>query len=360
MYLCSFIIVSLTLSAGIYLLLPEWPSLLEFFSCFFFSRSPEHFAAISSKVHNNFDTGHTCFSHVILCFLQQDIIDFFVKNISNENLGVICNAHVVHADLSDHGAMDDNCLKLAELAATAVDFPKTGKMVSMPASLKPKLYPDFMDKDDHRSYKSEKILGRLYRKIKDASDEDNSSELLSVYQDLPYDKNLEIHGATEYLEEAWETKCSYDRQLNALLGQFRVDKEGEVVTGHLCSMSKQNSRKQGEIKERLKNAYYALNKKYRRAFDNIGADPFQLTEEERNLRYEQKASAWYCVTYHPKWVEKSIAMREADRERVPPRLSFAWIPADYLVRIKIKSRDGKVGAGKPIDSLASYLSERIF
>lgn len=292
--------------------------------------------------------------------IHQDIADFFVKNISNANLGVICNAHVVHADLSDYGAMDDNCLKLAELAATAVDFPKTGKMVNMPTSLKPKFYPDFMDKDDHHSYKSEKILGRLYRKIKDASDEDNSSELISVYQDLPYDENLEIHGASEYLFEAWEAKCSYDQQLNALLGQFRVDKEGEVVTGHLCSMRKLNSRKQGDVKERLKNAYYALNKKYRRAFEDIGIDPLQLTDEEKNARYENKASAWYHVTYHPKYVEKSIAMREADGEWVPPRLSFAWIPADYLVRIKIKSRDGKVGTGKPIDSLASYLSERMF
>ena len=62
----------------------------------------------------------------------------------NENLGSICNAHVVHADLSEYGALDEKCIHLVELAATAVDFPKTGKTVSMPAQLKPKLYLDFM------------------------------------------------------------------------------------------------------------------------------------------------------------------------------------------------------------------------
>jgi len=300
-------------------------------------------------------------SHVFVFFILQDIVDFFVKNISNDSLGVICNAHVVHADQSEYGAMDEKCLKLAELAATAVDFPKTGKMVNMPASLKPKVYPDFMDKDHFQSYKSEKILGRLYRKIKDASDQDNSSELVYAYEDLPYDTELEVPGARDYLFEAWQTKCSYDRQLNALLGQFRVEKEGEVVTGHFFSFNKLNSRKQGEIKERLKNAYYALNKQYRHAFEEVGQDLLELTDEEMNTRYENKASAWYQVTYHPRWLEKFIETKDPDGELVPPRLSFAWIPADYLVRIKVKNRDkGKVGGGKPIDSLASYLSERIW
>ncbi|KAI9128675.1 hypothetical protein K1719_000158 [Acacia pycnantha] len=79
----------------------------------------------------------------------RDIVDFYVRNMVNENLGAICNAHVVHADLRDYGAMSQNCITLAELAATAVDFPKTGKIVSMPHHLKPKLYPDFMGKQPH-------------------------------------------------------------------------------------------------------------------------------------------------------------------------------------------------------------------
>lgn len=290
----------------------------------------------------------------------RDIIEFFLKNMVNENLGVICNAHVVHADRSEYGALDESCLQLAELAATAVDFPKTGKLVTMPPALRPKVYPDFMGKDDHLSYKSEKILGRLYRNIKDATDNDVSSELICTAENLPYDADLDIPGASYYLADAWQNKCSYDGQLNALLGQYRVRSEGEVVTGHIWSLPKYNSRKQGELKERLKNAYSALHKEFRRIFESMGPDFQQLTDDEKSLSYEQKASAWYQATYHPRWIEKSREIKEPDGDVVPARLSFAWIAADYVARIKIRSRESKkFDNRRPIDTLACYLSERM-
>ncbi|KAK1275905.1 RNA-dependent RNA polymerase 6 [Acorus gramineus] len=291
----------------------------------------------------------------------QDIIDFFSKNLVNENLGKICNAHVVHADMSPQGALDEKCLQLAELAAHAVDFPKTGKIVTMPHALRPKLYPDFMRKDDFQSYKSEKILGKLYRRIVDASNEETvSPELTCRLEDLPYDTDLEILGAADFTAEAWQCKCSYDGQLNALLGQYMVNSEGEVVTGHIWSMSKYTSRKRGELKERLNSAYHALQREFRRVFESLGPDSAAFTDEEKNSLYERKASAWYQVTYHPRWVKKLIEMREPDGEGVPVLLSFAWITIDYIVRIKVRGRDmTKMNGGNPIDSLANYLSERL-
>ncbi|GKF11287.1 RNA-dependent RNA polymerase 6, partial [Tanacetum coccineum] len=59
------------------------------------------------------------------------IIDFFTKNMVNDSLGIICNAHVVHADMSDCGALDEKCIKLAELASIVVDFPKTNGALRM-------------------------------------------------------------------------------------------------------------------------------------------------------------------------------------------------------------------------------------
>lgn len=282
----------------------------------------------------------------------------------NENLGVICNAHVVHADLSEYGAMDEKCLQLAELASTAVDFPKTGNFVTMPPNLRPKLYPDFMGKDDHMSYKSEKILGKLYREIRDASCDDPSSSSSAAqacsWEDVSYDTDLEVPGASDYLFDAWNCKCAYDGQLNALLGQYKVCSEGEVVTGHIWSMPKNNSRKQGELKERLKNAYTALRKEFRNVFETAGPDFNELSDDEKSVWYEQKASAWYQVTYHPKWLRKSCEMRELEGEVVPTRLSFAWIAADYLVRIKVRCQDkSKLNQQRPVDALAVYLSDRI-
>ncbi|KAJ1283464.1 hypothetical protein BS78_03G130300 [Paspalum vaginatum] len=288
---------------------------------------------------------------------QHDIVDFFLKNMVNEKLGPISNAHVVHADMSQYGAMDEKCIQLAELAATAVDFPKTGKIVSMPPSLRPKLYPDFMGKDDAISYKSEKILGRLYRSIQEGSSGDLVPEETCTLKDLPYDADMEVPGATDYLSSAWQCKCSYEAQLNALLNQYGVRTEAELVTEHIWSLPKYNSRKQGDIKERLKNAYSSLHKEFRSIFQSIETSESEISDDEKNRVYEMKASAWYQVTYHPKWVQRSREMLEPDCEDVPARLSFAWIAVEYLARIKIRRRgEGNVDSRRPVDKLAAYIS----
>ncbi|PKA57860.1 putative RNA-dependent RNA polymerase SHL2 [Apostasia shenzhenica] len=268
---------------------------------------------------------------------HKDIIDFFVRNMVSESLGVICNAHVVHADLSEHGAMDEKCIQLAKMAATAVDFPKTGIQVTMPASLKPKLYPDFMEKHEHKSYKSEKILGKLYRSIRDASSESSMQpELTSSYEALPYDTDLEVPGALDYIQAASENKGLYDAQLNALLGQYRIRTEAEVVIGQISSLPKYNSRKQGEIKERAKNAYAALHREFRQIFESEAGS--QLPSDEKDRVLMRKASAWYQVTYRPNWVKKTMERGGPDAGEVAPRLSFAWIAADYLAGIKMSKQ----------------------
>lgn len=283
----------------------------------------------------------------------------------NESLGTICNAHVVHADSSYDGAMNENCLLLAELAAKAVDFPKTGKIVNMPSHLKPKMYPDFMEKEDFQSYKSTRILGRLYRKIKDDYDIDltPSGVINFLPKEIPYDMDLETPGAATFINEAWEIKCSYDEQLNSLLGQYKVNKEEEVVTGHIWSMPKFSSKKQGELKERLKNAYNALKKEFRRVFEHMDANFDDLSSDKKNAAYEHKASAWYQVTYHPKWVKMSLDLQDPDaNDKETVMLSFPWIAADYLARIKIRRggmRDVRAQPNKSINSLARYLLDKI-
>ncbi|XP_047972265.1 RNA-dependent RNA polymerase 6 [Salvia hispanica] len=293
---------------------------------------------------------------------HSDIIEFFTKNMVNESLGTICNAHVVHADLSESGALDEKCIKLAELAAIAVDFPKTGKIVSMPPDLKPQMYPDFMGKEELQSYKSAKILGKLYRRVRDAYDLDYeaSSQLTYPAEHIFYDQELEVAGSKDFIADAWSCKCSYDGQLIGLLGQYKVNSEDEVVTGHIWSMPKFSSKKQGELKERLKHAYSALRKDYRKIFECMGPEFDQLPDHEKNALYEQKASAWYEVTYHESWVKKSKELQEMDDSGKTVLLSFAWIAADYLARMKIRRRRMENAiSNKPIDSLGRYLADKI-
>nr|XP_034599084.1 probable RNA-dependent RNA polymerase SHL2 [Setaria viridis] len=279
---------------------------------------------------------------------QHDIIDFFLKNMISEILGLISNAHVVHADYSKYGAMDDKCIQLAELAATAVDFPKTGKMVTMPPSLRPQEYPDFMGKEDDISYKSEKILGKLYRSIQQYNLGRSLED--SIRNDVPYDTKLEVPGASHFLADAWQCKCSYESQLNGLLNQYGVRTEAEVVTGEIYSLTERNKKKKNEIKERLKHAHSKLHQEFRNIFESIGADHGEISDDKKNLVYEMKASAWYQVTYHPYWIQFSRKMTEFDGKEMPARLSFAWIAVDYLAHIKMRCR-GEVDASSKDRSL---------
>eukprot|EP01018_Ginkgo_biloba_P010053 Gb_12326 [translate_table: standard] len=293
----------------------------------------------------------------------EDIIDFFARHMVNDSLGVICNAHVVHADQSDMGALDESCLELAEKAAMAVDFPKTGKVAVMPQHLKPKQYPDFMGKEDIVSYKSEKILGVLYRKIKDmfgeeVGEQECYAECDKLFETPTYDVDLEMEGFEEYIDEAWKYKCSYDQQLHALLGQFNVKKEGEVVTGQISSLSKYNSRRQGEIKERLQHSYRALRKEFRLIFEGI-------TKESENPQpcgqstQEAKASAWYHVTYHPNWVQKAMELKEIDDTYGAPLLSFPWIAVEFLAHIKMRKLRPDADYSSAIRSLATCVGGKI-
>ncbi|EEH16788.2 hypothetical protein PABG_06875 [Paracoccidioides brasiliensis Pb03] len=129
--------------------------------------------------------------------VTDDIIDFFVTFMQQDQLGRIATIHQAIADQRDRGTFDEQCLLLAELHSTAVDFSKSGVPVDLARIPKfPRYRPDFQahgprvriaeslslheedeettvhdldDEDDERPptrfYKSYKILGKLYRSI---------------------------------------------------------------------------------------------------------------------------------------------------------------------------------------------------
>ncbi|ENI03580.1 hypothetical protein COCC4DRAFT_51488 [Bipolaris maydis ATCC 48331] len=131
-----------------------------------------------------------------------DIVGFFIEYMKMDRLGQISNKHKIRADVKPNGTRHPDCLTLAKLASDAVDFSKTGVPADM--SRIPKgidhFRPDFMapgshlvinelgaaelaeleeddiddpdsisvldaDKGRIRYYRSDKILGILYRAI---------------------------------------------------------------------------------------------------------------------------------------------------------------------------------------------------
>lgn len=129
---------------------------------------------------------------------RKDMSDFLIKFMESDQLGMICNVHVQLADQHPIGTYHGECIKLANMASTAVDFSKTGISVNMRECPRyNRCRPDFMEpsprvivsktgfldlenednKDDEafedldaerrafRYYKSDKVLGKLYRAI---------------------------------------------------------------------------------------------------------------------------------------------------------------------------------------------------
>ncbi|KAH8884887.1 rna-dependent rna polymerase [Thozetella sp. PMI_491] len=127
---------------------------------------------------------------------SEDIANFFVDFMKTDHLGVIATRHMILADQKPEGTLDPLCVELAELHSAAVDFSKSGRGVELRRLPRAsKFRPDFFapgpnaiildrsevqlevnilqneeyDSDDdgpkYKYYRSEKLLGHLYRGI---------------------------------------------------------------------------------------------------------------------------------------------------------------------------------------------------
>ncbi|PYI11718.1 rna-dependent rna polymerase [Aspergillus sclerotiicarbonarius CBS 121057] len=128
--------------------------------------------------------------------LREDMAQFFIDFMKTDHLGMIATRHMILADQEDGGTSHPDCRRLAQLHSTAVDFSKTGIPVQISDIPRGNNFrPDFMapgplahihsrseivldqyviqaayDEDDdvepsRKYYRSEKILGELYRAI---------------------------------------------------------------------------------------------------------------------------------------------------------------------------------------------------
>ncbi|CAF1186741.1 unnamed protein product [Rotaria sordida] len=99
---------------------------------------------------------------------QKIIVEHIVETFGAGGiLGMIANTHTVAADQHEQHSFSDDCKKLAELFAIAVDSPKTGKFIDK-EEIRPfqakycKKWPNFMKKFDQPTYKSSSILETLF------------------------------------------------------------------------------------------------------------------------------------------------------------------------------------------------------
>jgi len=252
----------------------------------------------------------------------------------NDALGVISTAHLIHADRNPLKARSPECLQLAALHSMAVDFAKTGAPAEMPLALRPREFPDFMERWERPMYVSNGVLGKLYRAA--LCHEENAEALLpAAPPSCVYDPDLEVAGFDKFLDTAEEQYEAYAEKLGTLMTYYSAEGEDEILTGNIRNKLvylRRDNKRYFEMKDRIIAAVDALHAEVRGWLRACRADDASKV-----------ASAWYHVTYHP------------DRRGEKRFWSFPWIVCDTLLAIKAARRCRKrvEDAAVPMDCNAS-------
>jgi RNA-dependent RNA polymerase len=255
--------------------------------------------------------------------MAQEVEEYFTNYILNDSLGIIANAHTVFADKEPLKAMAQPCIELAKLFSTAVDFPKTGIPAVIPRELFAKEYPDFMEKSDKTTYKSDNVIGTLFREIKEISTNDGSitSFTLEVAK-KSYDPDMEMDGFMDYVDDAIYHKTNYDYKLGNLMDYYGIKTESEILSGNIMKMSKSFTKRRDA--DAITMAVRSLRKEARSWFNEGGSGADSGSDDAY-----AKASAWYYVTYHHSFYGMYNEGMQRDHF-----LSFPWCVYHLLVQIK--------------------------
>ncbi|KAK1288302.1 RNA-dependent RNA polymerase 1 [Acorus calamus] len=254
----------------------------------------------------------------------EEVQEYFTNYIVNDSLGVIANAHTAFADREEMKAESKACIELAKLFSIAVDFNKTGVAAQIPPKLQVKEYPDFMNKPDKPTYESKRVIGKLFRAVKDVSG--HISKFTVEVARCSYDHDMEYEGFEEYLSEASYFKNEYDMKLGNLMDHYEIMTEAEILSGYIMKMGKTYTKNRDS--EAIRKAVRSLKKEARSWFnkkDNHADVPVD--------DMYAKASAWYHVTYHPTyWGYYNEGLKR------PHFLSFPWCVYDKLIHIKQQNK----------------------
>ncbi|KAL3582307.1 hypothetical protein D5086_016639 [Populus alba] len=200
----------------------------------------------------------------------EEVEEYFTNYIVNDSLGIIANAHTAFADKEALKAMSEPCVELARKFSIAVDFPKTGVPAEIPSNLRPREYPDFMEKPDKPSYESRNVIGKLFREVKDIAP--RTSSIRSFTSDVArrcYDPDMEVDGFEDYIDDAFYYKSNYDYKLGNLMEYYGIKTEAELLSGSFMKMSKSFTKKRDA--EAIGMAVRSLRKEARSWFNEKGS-----------------------------------------------------------------------------------------
>ncbi|RWR79567.1 RNA-dependent RNA polymerase 1 isoform X2 [Cinnamomum micranthum f. kanehirae] len=253
----------------------------------------------------------------------EEVMEYFANFMVNNSVGVISNAHLVWSDKELLMAESNPCKELAMQSSIAVDYAKTGVPPEFPPHLHVKEYPDFMEKPNRPTYKSKRVIGKLFRAIKNiATPTVRVQSFTKEDAGKTYDPDMEVEGFENYIEDAVWHKEQYGIKLCNLMEYYGIETEAEIVSGNLLQMTKSYTKKKDG--ETIALAMKTLTKEVRKWFYEKGS----RTDDDVAVDVYAKASAWYHVTYHPDYFNE-----EKNRSHF---FSFPWCVYEILMQIKEK------------------------
>ncbi|PTB63748.1 RdRP-domain-containing protein [Trichoderma citrinoviride] len=336
---------------------------------------------------------------------RDDIADFFVRFMETDILGVIANRHQIIADVKEEGTVHEQCIKLAELHSTAVDYSKTGipvKLLELPKA--PRIRPDFMasappthlydrdevdhigdpdsDEDDdedgmgmskHRYYRSPKILGELYRGVDEKKiwredvqrpiDKSGPSVWDSLVRHVRVALKEEGYAPsdidyTRRIDDAWKLRELYEGEVANNMYQFSDSprapiKEVEAFCGSILNPRGSQTRRQRDSSIKLKEemdkvmSFYVKQMRDRGGGANGTTDDAAstATDEDRQSEKEMMNAVelcWACVIVGSEAVNGKRYMGDQK-----PLESFRVVAASCLVKelneLLTRKRIGRMG-----------------
>ncbi|KAF4549298.1 RNA-dependent RNA polymerase-like protein [Elsinoe fawcettii] len=266
---------------------------------------------------------------------QSDIIPFFCDYMKNDSLGTIAVAHRAWADKLTAGVKDEKCIELAQLHSQAVDYPKTGVPARMTKELRVEQYPHWLEKLPHQTYRSNKVLGKLYDEVdrvefKPSYGQTFDKRILTAF-DLP----------AEHLDKAHALKNEYDVDMRRIMAQFGILTEFEIWSAFVMTHSREI--KAYKFAEEIGRLMSAHRHHYRdlvfaelgikstdRDFEKLGpfiAAMYKVTADAVAAYKEDQFSR----------VDSVFDEDEPDNEQHSPIISFPWIFQDELLGIATMS-----------------------
>ena len=176
--------------------------------------------------------------------------------------GIIDTAHKAHADREEHGVESAKCLELAEKHSLAVDAPKTGIWPDT-KGCSASSYPDFMMVPNKPTYISHKVLGRLFREVRDFEEIMNHVVPNSTVQ---LDGRLIFPGYEQYIRAAAFTYAEYASQLQTLLTLYGIKTEGEMLSSCFHKLKGDFGRERSQIAVVVRKLIRQLRTEFRMSF----------------------------------------------------------------------------------------------